>query len=241
MWKVMAECHQMQKHTLDEAKLLLAGTPSKLNRSKRHHPTLSATDPQRLARSAHNLESELRNWRACFASWIASQRSYIHAMSSWLLRCMRREPNASELPLSPRRSAGVHPIFGICIQWTRLLDAVCETAVLDGLDFFSAGMGSIYAQAQSQTQAAQAQNSGGSRRFEDSGGSMEVVEIGKVEDVMTPEKMAEVAVRVLCAGMSVAMSSLADFAVSSADGYAELVKQWENVKWPPPNSNAQVI
>ncbi|KAL2928859.1 Nitrate regulatory gene2 protein [Bienertia sinuspersici] len=33
MWKVMAECHQMQKHTLDEAKLLLAGTPSKLNKS----------------------------------------------------------------------------------------------------------------------------------------------------------------------------------------------------------------
>ncbi|KAJ6407977.1 hypothetical protein OIU84_011312 [Salix udensis] len=30
MWKVMAECHQSQKRTLDEAKLLLAGTSSKL-------------------------------------------------------------------------------------------------------------------------------------------------------------------------------------------------------------------
>lgn len=232
MWKVMAECHQMQKHTLDEAKLLLAGTPSKLNRSKRHNPTLSAIDPHRLSRSAHNLESELRNWRACFASWISSQRSYIHALSSWLLRCMRCEPKISDLPFSPRRSAGVHPIFGICIQWTRLLDAVCETAVLDGLDFFSAGMGSIYAQSQTQAQS-QAHNSGGSRRIEDSGGGMEMVEVGKVEEVMTPEKMAEVAVRVLCAGMSVAMSSLAEFAVSSAEGYAELVKQWENVRWPP--------
>ncbi|XP_021724977.1 uncharacterized protein LOC110692285 [Chenopodium quinoa] len=237
MWKVMAECHQMQKHTLDEAKLLLAGTPSKLNRSRRHNPSLSAIDPQRLSRCAHNLESELRNWRACFASWISSQRSYIHALCSWLLRCMRREPNTSDLPFSPHRSAGVHPIFGICIQWTRLLDAIGETAVLDGLDFFAAGMGSIYSQSQSQAQA-QAHNSGGSRRFEDSGGSMEVVEVGKAEEVMTPEKMAEVAVRVLCAGMSVAMSSLAEFAVSSAEGYAELVKQWENVKWPP-NSNSE--
>lgn len=237
MWKVMAESHQMQKHTLDEAKLLLAGTPSKLNRSRRHNPTLSPVDLQRLARCAHNLESELRNWRASFASWISSQRSYIHALCGWLLRCMRREPNVSDLPFSPRRSAGVHPIFGICIQWTRLLDAICETAVLDGLDFFSAGMGSIYAQSQSHAQV-QTQSSGGSRRFEDSNGNMEVVEIGKVEEVMTPEKLAEVAVKVLCAGMSVAMSSLAEFAVSSADGYAELVKQWENVKWPPPHPNA---
>ncbi|XP_057545487.1 nitrate regulatory gene2 protein-like [Amaranthus tricolor] len=238
MWKVMAECHQMQKHTLDEAKLLLAGTPSKLNSSKRHQATLSTTDPHRLARSSQILETELRNWRACFTSWIASQQSYIHALSSWLLRCMRREPKTSELPFSPRRSPGVHPIFGICIHWTRLLDAVCDTAVLDGMDFFAAGMGSIYAQSQAQAQAqAQAQSQtqiiGGSRRHENTDGSMEMVEVGKVEEVMTPEKMAEVAVKVLCAGMSVAMSSLAEFAVSSAEGYAELVKQWENVKCPP--------
>ncbi|CAO2841799.1 unnamed protein product [Amaranthus hypochondriacus] len=242
MWKVMAECHQTQKHTLDEAKLLLAGTPSKLNRSNRYHPTLSSTE---LARSAQILQSELRNWRSCFASWIASQRSYVLALCSWLLRCMRREANTSELPFSPRRSPGVHPMFGIFIQWTRLLDAVSETKVLDGMDFFAAGMGSIYTQSQtqSQTQAqvqvqSQSQNIGGSQRFEDSGGSMDMVEVGKVEESMTLEKISEVAVRVLCAGMSVATSSLAEFADSSAEGYAELVKQWGNVKWPP-NANAE--
>ncbi|KAK9705844.1 hypothetical protein RND81_07G086500 [Saponaria officinalis] len=237
MWKVMAECHQMQKHTLDEAKLLLAGTPTKLNRSKRYHSAFPTTEPHQLARSAANLETELRNWRSCFATWIASQRSYIHAISSWLLRCMRCEPNTSKLPFSPRRSAGVHPIFGICIQWTRILDAVSEAPVLDGLDFFAAGMGSIYAQQlKEDTRRAQTHGSG-SRRFEEPCSSMEVVEIGEqVEDGMTPEKMAEVAVRVLCAGMSVAMSSLTEFAISSAEGYAELVHQWENVKWPPNSS-----
>lgn len=231
MWKVMAECHQMQKHTLDEAKLLLAGTPSK---SKRHSG-IPSTEPHRLARSAANLESELRNWRSCFESWITSQRSYVHAVSSWLLRCMRCEPNTSKLPFSPRRSAGVHPMFGICIQWTRLLDAVKETQVLDGLDFFSAGMGSIYAQQLKEDSHRAQHQIGESRRFEGSdGGGMEVVEMGQVEeDAMTPEKMAEVAVRVLCAGMSVAMSSLTEFAISSAEGYAELLNQWENVKWPP--------
>ena len=38
------------------------------------------------------------------------------------------------------------------------------------------------------------------------GRSMEMVKVGEVEDVMTTEKMAEIAIKVLCAGMSVAMS-----------------------------------
>lgn len=107
--------------------------------------------------------------------------------------------------------------------------------MLDGLDFFSAGMGSIYAQQLKEDSHRAQHQIGESRRFEGSdGGGMEVVEMGQVEeDAMTPEKMAEVAVRVLCAGMSVAMSSLTEFAISSAEGYAELLNQWENVKWPP--------
>ncbi|GAB4838268.1 hypothetical protein Ancab_027797 [Ancistrocladus abbreviatus] len=232
MWKVMAECHQTQKRTLDEAKFLLAGTPSKLNKAKQNTAIL---EPHRLARSAANLETELRNWKSCFESWMTSQRSYVHALTGWLLRCMRCEPDTSKLPFSPRRSAAVPPIFGICIQWSRFLDNIRETPVLDGLDFFAAGMGSIYAQ-QQREDSRRAQN--GSKRFTaglsgDTGGNMEVVEFGQVEEAMSPEKMAEVAIRVLCAGMSVAMSSLTEFAIGSAEGYAELANQWENVKWPP--------
>jgi hypothetical protein len=36
---------------------------------------------------------------------------------------------------------------------------------------------------------------------------MEMVEVDEVEDVMTTEKMAEIAIKVLCAGMSAALSS----------------------------------
>ncbi|KAK0572446.1 hypothetical protein LWI29_031561 [Acer saccharum] len=228
MWKVMAECHQSQKRTLDEAKLLLAGTPSKLHAKR--HASISVTDPQRLARSAINLETELRNWRASFESWITSQRSYVHALAGWLLRCMRCDSDTSKILLSPRRASGVLPIFGLCIQWSRFLDAVRETPVLDGLDFFAAGMGSLYAQ--------QLRNDShrvpvGSKRFgsglsEEGGGNMEMVEVGEVEEVMTTEKIAEVAIRVVCAGMSVAMSSLTEFSIGSAEGYTELVDQWEN-------------
>ncbi|KAK2646428.1 hypothetical protein Ddye_021623 [Dipteronia dyeriana] len=229
MWKVMAECHQSQKRTLDEAKLLLAGTPSKLH-SKRH-ASISVTDPQRLARSAVNLETELRNWRACFESWITSQRSYVHALASWLLRCMRCDSDTSKILLSPQRSSGVLPIFGLCIQWSRFLDAVRETPVLDGLDFFAAGMGSLYAQ---QLRDDSHRVPVGSKRFgsglsDQAGGNMDMVEVGQVEEVMTTEKIAEVAIRVVCAGMSVAMSSLTEFSIGSAEGYTELVDEWEMV------------
>ncbi|XP_061994120.1 protein ROLLING AND ERECT LEAF 2-like isoform X2 [Rosa rugosa] len=229
MWKVMAECHQTQKRSLDEAKLLLAGTPSKLE-AKRLSSSSSVTDPNRLARSAANLETELRNWRAYFESWITSQRSYVRALTGWLLRCMRADPDTSKLPFSPRRSNGAPPIFGICIQWSRFLDAIRETPVLDGLDFFAAGMGSLYAQ---QVKEDLRRARIGSKRFESTeefSGNMELVEVGQVEQVMTADKMAEVAIRVLCAGMSVTMSSLTEFSIASAEGYADLVNQWDDAK-----------
>ncbi|KAM1499990.1 hypothetical protein ACFX15_022125 [Malus domestica] len=230
MWKVMAECHKSQKRSLDEAKLLLAGTPSKLEAKRQS--SISAADPNRLARSAASLETELRNWRSYFESWITSQRSYMHALTGWLLRCMRADPDTSKFPFSPRHSSGALPIFGICIQWSRLLDSVQETPVLDGLDFFAAGMGSLYAQ---QLREDSHRVRVGSRRFgggsaEEFSGGMEMVEAGEVEQVMTADKMAEVAIRVLCAGMSVTMSSLTEFAFASAEGYAELVNQWDKAK-----------
>ncbi|XP_071724754.1 uncharacterized protein [Rutidosis leptorrhynchoides] len=233
MWKIMAECHQTQKRTLDEAKLLLAETPSKLEGRRRH--SISIIDPQKLERSAGNLETELRNWRTCFHSWIASQRSYMCALTSWLLRCVRSDPDTSKHPLSPRRSSCALPIFGLCIQWSKFLDSVHETPVLDGLDFFAAGMGSIYMQHQREEST---RKPIGSKRWkgvrlpddDESGGNMDLVEVSQVEEVMTPEKLAEVAVKVLCAGMSVATSSLSEFAIRSADGYADLVKKWENAQ-----------
>ncbi|KAM1216780.1 hypothetical protein ACFX2J_013022 [Malus domestica] len=137
MWKVMAKCHRSQKRSLDEAKLLLAGTPSKLEAKRQS--SISAADPNRLARSAANLEKDLRNWRALFQSWITSQRSYVQAITGWLLRCMRAGPDTSNFPLSG--SSGAFPIYGICIQWSRFLDAIRETPVLDGLDFFCSWYG----------------------------------------------------------------------------------------------------
>ncbi|KAJ4962473.1 hypothetical protein NE237_022412 [Protea cynaroides] len=235
MWKVMTECHRTQKQTIDEAKLLLAGTPLKLAEQK--HNEISPTASHRLAGSAVNLETELRNWKACFESWIAAQRSYVNALTGWLLRGVRSASDISKLPFSPRRSGGTPPIFGICIQWSRFLDAIHEIPVIDGLDFFAAGVGSLYSQ---QLKDDSRRTTIGSKRFSPvSGGNMEVVEVSHVEEeVMSAEKMAEVAIRVLCAGMSVVMSSLTEFAMSSTEGYADLVNQWENATWTQEASKA---
>ncbi|KAK2412533.1 hypothetical protein QL285_047715 [Trifolium repens] len=211
MWKVMAECHQTQKQIMEEANILLASSID-----ARKQSAMSITDPHRLARSVSNLETELRNWRNTFESWITSQRSYIHALTGWLLRCMRCEPDASKLVCSPRKSSCTHPLFGLCIQWSRRLDSVQETAVLDGMDSFAAGLGSFY---EKQLREDSAQNA-----IVGNNGNMEMVEVGKVG-----EEMVEVAVKVLCGGMSNAMSSMAEFAIDYAKGYNELVKQWENV------------
>lgn len=232
MWKVMAECHQLQKRTLDEAKILLAGTPSKLHGSKKY-TIMSPSEPHRLARSAANLETELRNWKSCFESWIVSQRSYMHALSGWLFRCVRSDPNGSKSPFSPCRSLGVPSIFNICIQWSKFLDNISEAPVLDGLDFFAAGVGSLYAQQLREDSRRRLSGGSNSKRF---AAEMEVVEAGHEfeDELMTAEKMAEIAIRVLCAGMSVAVSSLTEFAVSSGQGYADLVKQWNSVKQEQP-------
>ncbi|CAN4110164.1 unnamed protein product [Withania somnifera] len=214
MWKVMAECHQMQKHTLDEAKLLLAGTPSKKS-GIRKYTVMSPSEPHRLARSAANLEMELRNWKACFESWVVSQRSYLRALASWLLRCARSDSDTLKFPFSPCRSTGAPPLFNICIQWTR---------------FFAAGVGSLYAQLKEDSRRTPGESkSPGGESVE----NMEIVEVGHLdEEIMTAEKMAEVAIRVLCAGMSVAVSSLTEFAIASADGYTDLLKNCENIKQP---------
>ncbi|KAK7329757.1 hypothetical protein VNO77_23936 [Canavalia gladiata] len=217
MWTVMAECYQTQKQTLEEAKILLAGTDA------RKQCATSITDRQRFAHSASNLETELRNWRNTFESWITSQRSYIHAVTGWLLRCVRCEPDPSKLSCSPRRSSGTHPLFGLCVQWSRRLDAIQETAVLDGIDFFAAGIGSLHAQ---QLNEESRRNLVGSK---ETNVNMEMVEVGEVEEIMTSEQLADVAIKVLCAGMSTAMSSMAEFAVDYAEGYNELVKKWESV------------
>ena len=62
---------------------------------------------------------------------------------------------------------------------------------------------------------------------------MEMVEVDEVEDVMTTEKMAEIPIKVLCAGMSVANSLLTEFAIGSA---GDMQNMLSNGRMPLPSA-----
>ncbi|CAN8273433.1 unnamed protein product [Cochlearia groenlandica] len=206
MWKEMAESHQIQKRTLDEAKLILA----RKHHKKRQGTSLHEIDSQRLASSASNLVSHLRNWRICFQEWITYQRSYLLSLTGWLLRCLRCDPDPEKVKLS----TFPHPIYEVCIQWSRLINSLNEKPVLDKLDFFACGMDSIFSRELKE-------DTNGSRKCLRQE-NMELVEAENVEED-DGEKLAEIAVKVLCHGMSVAVSSMAEFAIESADEHSKLV------------------
>lgn len=179
----MADCHQIQKRAIDEAKLLIISTsfPTATKQSE--------TSPPKPPRSATDLESELRRWRSSFASWISSQRSYAQTLASWAHLCAGPAKDADIALPGP-------PVFDLCDRWAQHVDAVSEAQAIDGLDFFAAGIGSVYRV--------------GEREDEDA------------TPKMTEDKTAELAGRVLCAGMSVAVGSLTEFAVKLAEGYEGL-------------------
>ena len=207
MWRTMADSHQIQKAAIDGAKHMLA----------------TAAPPLRsgggLSAPAARLEVELRNWRRCLKIWVEAQRCYMRALAGWLLRCARAPENddariAEKSPLSPPRSSGAPPVFGLCVHWTRMLDRVIEDRAVEGLDFFAAGIFTVASQLREAASEA-------SRR--ERNGAPPAGEVEEMEGRWpASDKMEELAVRVLFAGMSVAVSALAEFAAGSRDGYEEL-------------------
>ncbi|CAH9141001.1 unnamed protein product [Cuscuta epithymum] len=215
MWKVMADSHQLQKCTIDAAKIKLHGsiTPSQESLVKNYTKGPPPSEPHKLDRLVANLETELRNWRACFETWIVSQRSYLHALTGWLLCCLNANPITQKQQFySPGCSVGALTILNICVQWSKLLDSVNEVPVLIGLDFFISGIVSLYPQHL------------GRRDL-----NSRVVEAGQPceEEALAAEKMVDAANDVVCSGMSVSVGALTDFATIVAQGYADLLTNWE--------------
>ncbi|KAL5222692.1 hypothetical protein ABZP36_027405 [Zizania latifolia] len=135
MWRAMAERHKAQKRTIDDAKLLFL----------QHHPTaatviaMSAPDAATPPPAAVALECEIRAWREALETWLSAQRAYARALAAWARRCLGigggGAPAHAALPL---------PLaFLVCMEWAHVVDAVSEARVMDGLDFFVAGVGSV--------------------------------------------------------------------------------------------------
>ncbi|KAL5232046.1 hypothetical protein ABZP36_030822 [Zizania latifolia] len=126
MWRAMAERHKAQKRTIDDAKLLFL----------QHHPT-AAPDAATPPPAAVALECEIRDWRGALETWLSAQRAYARALAAWARRCLGigggGAPHHAALPLA----------FLVCMEWANVVDEVSEARVMDGLDFFVAGVGSV--------------------------------------------------------------------------------------------------
>ncbi|KAM0858193.1 hypothetical protein ACQ4PT_047992 [Festuca glaucescens] len=132
MWRAMGERHKAQKRTIDDAKLLFL-----------HHRASAATavalgppEPNTPPPAAVALECEVRAWRGALEAWLSAQRAYARALAAWARRCLGIGTGAA----APR---AMPPAFLVCMEWGLAVDAASEARVMDGLDFFVAGVGSV--------------------------------------------------------------------------------------------------
>ncbi|KAL5847971.1 hypothetical protein ACOSQ3_011495 [Xanthoceras sorbifolium] len=125
MWKAMLDCHRCQSQTIMEAKSLDAiASDAKLDNTH--------------LEVAIQLKFELQTWILNFSNWIESQKSFIRALNSWLLRCIPSEPEETPdgiAPFSPGR-VGAPPVFVIVYQWSQAMDRLSEKEVTEAIHGF---------------------------------------------------------------------------------------------------------
>nr|XP_040252323.1 protein ROLLING AND ERECT LEAF 2 [Aegilops tauschii subsp. strangulata] len=132
MWRAMAERHEAQKRTIDDAKLLFLQHRASAATTVALGPPEATTPPP----AAVALECEVRAWRGALDAWLSAQRAYARALAAWARRCLGIGAGAA----APRT---VPPAFLVCMEWGLVVEAASEARVMDGLDFFVAGVGSV--------------------------------------------------------------------------------------------------
>jgi hypothetical protein len=112
MWATMLDCHRHQHEII---KLV-----SDSGNMKVHIRSESQIQAALL------LQVELNTLCSNFQKWIASHRSYLQSLNSWLLKCVkslrRRKKSRKKEADIPITNYAVAPIFKICENWIKLLD-----------------------------------------------------------------------------------------------------------------------
>ncbi|XP_010477296.1 PREDICTED: uncharacterized protein LOC104756407 isoform X2 [Camelina sativa] len=104
MWSSMLECHSRQSRVISEAK--------KLDKM-----TLKENLDISQLELAMELKLELRNWSQNLSNWIDAQAQYVKALNSWLMRCLKQEPQEPTPDLSEEP-----PLFGAINSWSQTLE-----------------------------------------------------------------------------------------------------------------------
>ncbi|KAJ0257467.1 F55 [Hirschfeldia incana] len=104
MWRSMLECHSRQSRVMAEAKKLDKMT---------FKENLDVSQLE----LAMELKLELRNWSQSLSNWIDAQAQYVKALNSWLMRCLKQEPQEPTPDLSEEP-----PLFGAVNSWSQSLE-----------------------------------------------------------------------------------------------------------------------
>lgn len=103
MWRSMLECHSRQSRVMAEAKRF-------------DEMTLKGDLDISQLELAMELKLELRNWSQSLSNWIDAQAQYVKALNSWLMRCLKQEPQEPTPDLSEEP-----PLFGAVNSWSQSL------------------------------------------------------------------------------------------------------------------------
>ncbi|XP_062102678.1 protein ALTERED PHOSPHATE STARVATION RESPONSE 1 [Humulus lupulus] len=118
MWRSMYECHQVQKHIVQQLKYLNA-IPSAEPTSEIHR------------QSTLQLELEVQQWHMSFCNMVKAQQDYIQSLTGWLrLSLFQFNKN----PLS--RTGQESKIYSLCDEWHLAVDRIPDKVASEGIKSF---------------------------------------------------------------------------------------------------------
>ncbi|KAL7255623.1 hypothetical protein ACSBR1_009706 [Camellia fascicularis] len=125
--KTTLESHETQKQAMLEVKSFTYSAYGKFS-----------NDSHRLA--TVQLESELQNWRSCFAQYISAQKAYAKALDGWPSKFNAREfdfysRSSKSSSVLPSQNNGP-PLFVICHGWLTSLEKLPDMSVMHAMTNF---------------------------------------------------------------------------------------------------------
>ncbi|EXC35329.1 hypothetical protein L484_026653 [Morus notabilis] len=118
MWRSMYECHQVQKHIVQQLKYLNV-IPSTEPTSEIHRQTTL------------QLELEVQQWHLSFCNMVKAQQDYIQSLTGWL-RLSLFQFNRNPLARTSQESK----IYSLCEEWHLAVDRIPDKVASEGIKSF---------------------------------------------------------------------------------------------------------
>ncbi|XP_062015307.1 protein ALTERED PHOSPHATE STARVATION RESPONSE 1 [Rosa rugosa] len=122
MWEVMLECHKLQFLIISIA---YNNGNTKISVHSESHRQITLY-----------LEDELSHLSSSFDKWINAQKSYLHSINGWLLKCVSIAVKPSKKkrrePANPLRFCGP-PIYATCGEWFDKLETLPASEVTEAI------------------------------------------------------------------------------------------------------------